>query len=270
MDWTHGRLSELYQLLLDIFGMMDPKGNLQTPLNCMGWTPASFPLMTNATITNGVVESLPDPNVGLRSLVATEIRGDSMAALIKTLPRNSDAQEQCMFNTSDPKRTNERQQQLKRKLTDLQICGMSSNVPDTDEKDAEMSKTLTTVIHIMPPGSAPHVKRTRTGGFNNQSCSQFGGRQNKPKRMEAIAHLLPYSHVTATVTILMNKAGVIPSEIAEPSLAFLDWLFFYVRETTEGMLEKHVSESFKRIKDGYEARQVSMCDSLDRLDSFTL
>lgn len=35
MDWSHGRLTELYQMLLDIQGIMDPKQNLQTPLNCM-------------------------------------------------------------------------------------------------------------------------------------------------------------------------------------------------------------------------------------------
>ena len=53
LDWTHGRLTELYQMLLDQYGIMDPKQNLQTPLNCMGWTPASIPLLTNATITDG-------------------------------------------------------------------------------------------------------------------------------------------------------------------------------------------------------------------------
>jgi hypothetical protein len=55
LDWTHGRLTELYQMLLDMYGIMDPKQNLQTPLNCMGWTPASIPLLTTATITDGQV-----------------------------------------------------------------------------------------------------------------------------------------------------------------------------------------------------------------------
>ena len=46
----------------------------------------------------------------------------------------------------------------------------------------------------------------------------------------------------------MNKTNVIPAEISPTSLAFLDWLFFYTRESTDGMLEKNVSESFKRMK----------------------
>ena len=129
-----------------------------------------------------------------------------------------------------------------------------------------MTKTLSTVLHVMPPGSGPHTKRQRTGAFNNVSCSAFGGRQNKPKNQvtarqslfcrtlsaraqESIANLLPFTHVWATsIPALMNKTNVIPAEISPTSLAFLDWLFFYTRETTDGMLEKNVSESFKRMK----------------------
>lgn len=117
MDWTHGRLTELFQMLLDLFGVMDPKQNLQTPLNCMGWTPASIPLLTNATITEGQIESMPDITLGLRSLVATEIRQDSLSALIRAVfPRNSDGQEQFMLNTCDPEKTNRRKFQFKRKV----------------------------------------------------------------------------------------------------------------------------------------------------------
>ena len=80
-----------------MLGFLDRKQNLQAPLNCMGWTPASIPLLTNATITDGQIESLPDPTLGLRSLIATEIRGDSKSMLIRgVFPRNSDGQEQFM------------------------------------------------------------------------------------------------------------------------------------------------------------------------------
>lgn len=117
MDWTHGRLTELFQMLLDLFGIMDPKQNLQTPLNCMGWTPASIPLLTNATITEGQIESLPDTTLGLRSLIATEVRDNSLSMMIRgVFPRNSDGQEQFMINTCDPDKTNRRKQQIKRKV----------------------------------------------------------------------------------------------------------------------------------------------------------
>ena len=183
LDWTHGRLTELYQMLLDLYGIMDPKQNLQTPLNCMGWTPASIPLLTNATITDGQIESLPDPTLGLRSIIATEIRGDSVSMLIRgVFPRNSDGQEQFMINTCDPENTNKRKAQIKRKFADLQFCAMGTNVPDKRDEDAEMTKTLTTVLQVMPPGSGPSTRKQKTGEFNNITCSVFGGRQGKPKQ----------------------------------------------------------------------------------------
>ena len=202
------------------------------------------------------VESLPDPSLGLRSLIATEIRGDGIGVFIKgVFPRNSDGQEQLMVNTCDPEKTNRRKMQIKRKIADLHFCALSTNVSAKNDAENEEYKTLTTVLHVMTPGSGPHTKKQRTGAFNNISCNPFGGRQSKPKRQEGISNLLAYSHVWATCgPALMNKAGVIPAEISPTVLGYLDWLFFYIKESTEGVLDKHVSESFKRMKDGYEAR----------------
>jgi hypothetical protein len=55
----------------------------------------------------------------------------------------------------------------------------------------------------------------------------------------------------------MNKMGMIPFEISKPTLALWDWLFLYIKENAEGILDRSVAESFKRMKDGYEARQVA-------------
>lgn len=117
MDWTIGRLYDLFQSLLDEVGMMDPKQNMQAPLNCMGWTPASIPNITSAVVTEGQITSLPDPSLGLRSIVATEIRGDSLKALIQgAIPRDADGQDKTMFNTSDPNKTGERKVQASQDL----------------------------------------------------------------------------------------------------------------------------------------------------------
>ena len=192
-------------------------------------------------------------------------------------PRNSDGQEQFMINTCDPDNTNKRKTQIKRKFTDLQFCALGTNVPNTRSEDAEMTKTLSTVLQVMPPGSGPSMRKQRTGAFNNITCSVFGGRQGKPKQQEAIANFLPFTHVWATaLPSLMNKTNVVPAEISPTTIALLDWIFFYTKEVTEGMLHKCVAESFKRMKvlrvrvcvlsrlsdtrcaqDGYEARQVA-------------
>ena len=45
----------------------------------------------------------------------------------------------------------------------------------------------------------------------------------------------------------MNKTNVVPAEISPTTIALLDWIFFYTKEVTEGMLQKYVAESFKRM-----------------------
>ena len=87
-----------------------------------------------------------------------------------------------MINTCDPENTNKRKAQIKRKFADLQFCAMGTNVPDKRDEDAEMTKTLTTVLQVMPPGSGPSTRKQKTGEFNNITCSVFGGRQGKPKQ----------------------------------------------------------------------------------------
>lgn len=204
-----------------------------------------------ATITDGHIDSLPDPTLGLRSVLATEIRGgDNINALIKgVFPRNSDGNDNVMLNTADPDQTNRRKTQVKRKFTDLQFCAMSSNVPDARAEEAEMTKTLSTVLHVMPPGSGPSMRKQKTGALNNVTCSVFAGRQGRQGHREGVANFLPFTHVWATaIPSLMNKTNVVPAEISPTTIALLDWIFFYAKEVTEGMLHKTVSESFKRMK----------------------
>jgi hypothetical protein len=72
-------------------------------------------------------------------------------------------------------------------------------------------------------------------------------------RQEAIANFLPFTHVWATaIPSLMNKTNIVPVEISPTTIALLDWIFFYAKEITEGMLQKSVAESYKRMK----ARQL--------------
>jgi hypothetical protein len=174
-DFTRERLSELFQMLLDRVGITNKKENLQAPRNCMGWTMASIPLATHATVTDGRVESLPDKQLVLTDFMATEIRGKGECptnSLIKfVIPRNANGQDQVSLNTCDPDHSNMRKQQFKRKITDLQFCAIASNVPDQNAEEAEMSKTLNAVLHAMVPGSAPTGKKRRAGEFNDIACN---------------------------------------------------------------------------------------------------
>lgn len=47
-----------------------------------------------------------------------------------------------------------------------------------------------------------------------------------------------------------------PFEISEPVMAYLDWLFLYIRNHCSCVLDIDVQESFNRMKEGYESRHV--------------
>jgi hypothetical protein len=110
----------------------------------------------------------------------------------------------------------------------------------------------------MVPGSGPHNKKQRTGGFNNQTCNTFGGRQNRPDNMDAIANIISYSNIWITcMGALINKSAAVPWEINPAVLSYLDWIFFFVKEHLDGILDRFVLQSFRRMKEGYESRQVA-------------
>lgn len=148
MDWTHGRLTELYQVILDRFGCRDSKDNLQSPLNMLGWTPASIPLLTTATLVEGKVDTLPDPLIAYRSVIATEVRDVSIGPMISNFPRNADGLEQVKLNTCDPNNDNKRKSRVQIKVQPLHIVALSTNVPARSDKENEEYKTLGAVISV--------------------------------------------------------------------------------------------------------------------------
>jgi predicted nucleic acid binding AN1-type Zn finger protein len=148
MDWTHARVTQLFQVILDRFGCADSKHNLQTPVNCLSWTPASIPLLTNATICDGKIDTLPDPMVCLRSVIATEVRDVAIGPMIGNFPRNSEGTEQLKFNTCDPDNTNKRKPRVQVKVSPLQVVALSTNVSASSVKEDEQYNTLSAVIAV--------------------------------------------------------------------------------------------------------------------------
>jgi hypothetical protein len=145
--WT--RCCEIFQLILDRFGCCDSKQNLQCPVNCLGWTPASIPLLTNATITDGKIDSLPDPSIAYRSLIATEVRDVAIGPLINNFPRNSEGTDQLRLNTCDPDNNNRRKARLQFKMQPLHVVSMSTNCTANGDKIAEEFTTLGAVVAVI-------------------------------------------------------------------------------------------------------------------------
>lgn len=63
----------------------------------------------------------------------------------------------------------------------------------------------------MVPGSGPHVKRLKVGGFNQSTSDGFSGRQNKLENKDAVINLVMYTHVFSVVLpALFNRSSVLP------------------------------------------------------------
>lgn len=259
-DFTREKVSELFQMQMDRVHL-DERENLQAWRQLAGWTDASLPLTTHAAIIGNKISSLPNEKMSFSDMGTTEMRGPDMKpdTMIKHgIARNrKGANGAVMLNTVDPNKTNQRQVVNRERMRNLQLVCVASNVPDMSKEAAESSKTLTTVMHVMPPGSEHYHKRQKVGPINNLTCSSTAGRQVMPKETDGIVNMLPFSHMwTCVIPALMNHFGVIPMNISPTTLALLDWVTLLVKESSDGIIGKDVMESFNRMKDGYEARQV--------------
>lgn len=255
MDFTHSSMVHIFQWLLNRLCM---SSNKQAPVNCTGWTVASFPLNTHVTMSEGKIENIPGSEIVYNPLIATEVRDLPIGPLIMNFPRNADGLQQIKINTCDPDRTNKRKSRVQTLLQPLHIVAVSTNVNSKNTSQNEEWKTLSAVLEVMPPGSAPHSKKRKVGSFNDRSCNAFGGRQSVPENMDQIVNLFSYTNVWfSAMGALINKSGAVPFEINPAVLAFLDWMFYYIKEETEGLLDLFVAQSFNRMKEGYESRVVA-------------
>jgi hypothetical protein len=257
-DFTLEKITDLFQMQLDRLGLTE-RENLQAPHTLSGFTDASITMVLNATVQDGILISTPPPSTQFQDYWMTEIRGNNMrlGPMIKeVLPRNNKCSKR-MFNTGDPEKTNMRKIQNKTCVARCQVGVMASNLPVTTKEGGEEYKTATTVTHVMPPGSEHYHKRRRIGPINNQSSSSTSGRQVRQGDTEAVVNIIPFSHTwTCAIPMLMNYYGVMPINIADTTLAFLDWVMFLVKDSADGVIGKDIMESFNRMKNGYEARQV--------------
>ena len=76
--------------------------------------------------------------------------------------------------------------------------------------------------------------------------------------METLTNVITYTNIWAScMGSLINKSAAVPWEINPAVLSYLDWIFFFIKEHADGILDKFVRQSFRRMKEGYEGRQVA-------------
>lgn len=262
-DMTAGVVCEMDRILMDLCGISDPNENMQSPIVCNGWTPASIPLMTNATMVNGKITSLPDQDQNKRDIVLSELRGQNMKLdqmVTEFFPRLStgNSMQTKLLNTCDPEKTGVRQYIVREKIENPHTLFYCSN-QEVNGSDIEASKSASIVLHSQPPGSAPFCKKQRTGDFNSQTCHAFSGRNARPRDGKVGAFFFSYSQLCAmTFPALMNNMGIIPIEVNPTVLSLIDWLANSIKSQLEGVMTRSVVESFSRMVRGYTTRNVGL------------
>ncbi len=251
-DFSVDKINKMFLMLCEYLSI--PRTlNKQVFVNANRWTPTSLENQGCVEVVNNEIVGYPSPELTQRSVVITELRGVDLCSVVKNVyPRNAD-QPTVNLNTVDLQKTNVRSVAVKHKIDSSNFSGKCTNCFPADLKINEEFKTMLTVIAAMVPGSGAYFPSDSSQtGFNNIRCDRNQSRDRLPEegpRREYLTKLLSLPHVlSACLIALPNRSGIVPYEIADPVLAYLDWLFLYIRTHVSCVLDTDVLESFNRMK----------------------
>ena len=253
-DFSVEQVNRMF-LMLGEYLNVDPTQNKQVFVNANRWTPVGLENQGCVETVDNNIVNYPSPELCMRPVVATEVRNADMCSVIKNVfPRNAE-QQTVTLSSVDPNKTNQRSLSIKHQVDRANFCCMCTNTLPADTVKNEEFKTMLAVIHTMVPGSAAyHGGMKGASNFNDVRCDKTQSRSRVPEkepRRSILVKLLPLAHVLAsTLVALPNRVGIIPFEISPVPLAFLDWMFLYVRTHLLGVLDTDVVESFSRMKVG--------------------
>lgn len=277
-DNAINRLLDIINILYDKLGIPTHQRML-LPMACSRSSPIVWEQASTVSAapssSYGSMEIFSQPPVDLngRPLYASEMRGgDSKDPIIKdVLPRNETSSTQSALTTSDPKKTNERQVNEKRKITNIPLLLMCSNVGDTIQS-SEQTRSASIVSDVLPPGSGPMFRKRIRENFHHVEGDAFTGRHRKLDDPDGIAFFLMYSQVFASTYVgLINRVRATPTEINQPVVAILEWGGFFLLKYFEGMLNHTERENGSRMEQGYRTRGVALgayIKTIDHLSHF--
>ena len=251
-DFSVEQVNRMFHMLGEYLNV-DPTKNKQVFVNANRWTPVGLETQGCVETVDNNIVNYPSPELTMRPVVATEVRSADMCAVIKCVyPRNGE-QQAVTLSSVDPNKTNQRSLSIKHQIDRINMCCKCTNTMPADMPKNEEFKTMLAVIHTMVPGSPAYFTgNVASSTFNDVRCDKTQSRPRIPDegpRKAVLVTLLPLAHVLAsTLVALPNRSGIIPFEISHVSLAFLDWIFLYVRTHLSSILDVDVLESFSRMK----------------------
>ena len=251
-DFSVDKINKIFTMLGEYMSIPRSQ-NKQVFVNANRWTAVSLENQGCVEVVGNDIVGYPSPELTMRSTVTTELRKADLCSVIKNVyPRHSD-QPTVNLNTVDVNKTNQRSLSVKHQVDRCNFTGKCTNCfPDSPAVNEEF-KTMLTVIAAMVPGSPAYFPSDPTQtAFNDIRCDRNQSRDRLPDegpRRLYLTKLLGLSHVFAAAFVaLPNRAGVVPYEISDAVLAFLDWLFLYIRTHVGCVLDTDVLESFNRMK----------------------
>lgn len=265
-DYVLDKVNRIFSMLGEEYGI-SLAHNFQLYVNASRWTAVSLENQCHVEVVGGDIVGMPEKSLALRAVACTEFRGLDLLPVIRNVYPRQGEQPNVSLNTVDLNKTNCRALSIKHQVDRPHFCGKATNCLPGDLVKDEEWKTMMTVIHTMVPGATAYVA-TESGApsFSGIHCDQNQSRDKTPMeepRRSYLIRLIGLTHVfAATLVALPNRSGIIPFEINDTVLAFLDWLFLYIRTHVSCVLDTDVVESFNRMKVGFSVLVLVVCGIL--------
>ena len=153
-----GYIQEKLNQLKEIYGIevgISKKDNKMLVFCNQQWTRGAIEQMSCMVMINGMLSSLPPPELNEKDCVILEVRGNDMDPMVKyCFSRDASSMGQMVVTTVDQNKTNERQTAQKEQVTRMPVLALCSNCLD---EVGEVWPTMAAVLHVVAPG-APAYK----------------------------------------------------------------------------------------------------------------
>jgi hypothetical protein len=152
-----GYIQEKYNKLKEIYGIelgISKKDNKMLVFCNQQWTRVAIEQMSCMVMINGVLSSLPPPELNEKDCVILEVRGNDMDPMVKyCFSRDASSMGQMVVTTVDQSKTNERQTAQKEQVTRMPVLALCSNCLD---ETGEVWPTMAAVLHVVAPGCSAY------------------------------------------------------------------------------------------------------------------
>ena len=268
MDFTLARLCDIWDALYERY-MIPKKDRHHQFQNCMRFTPTSWENLVCATVVGGRLVTVPPSDSNFQIMSITENR-DAVKPLIQMGPPRGEEGKVRTYNSAE-QADKTRVTTVKQKLYNNNIAVISSNLTSRNKDDSEEGRTLDAVCAIIPPGIGPPVLKKRRINFADSDSTSNNARHQTLENKDAVVNCLAFPINFASIFFgLNNHIGAQTIECSKVSLAFYDWLMYYLKKLLGGGMDTLAVEGFSRMKEGYKSRGVVLSVLLKAINAMSL